>query len=195
MRISEISRKTNETEIKLKLNLDGKGSYIINTGCGFLNHMLELFAKHGNFDLEIICNGDIDVDYHHTVEDVGIVMGEAFKKAVGDKRGIYRYGNMLLPMDEALVMCAIDISGRGFLGYNVEIKQEKVGNFDTQLVKEFFLAFARSMELTLHFNMLAGENAHHIIEACYKGFGRAMKKAIAIDNENRDSIPSTKGVI
>ena len=195
MRTWEIMRVTNETDIKLKLNVDGVGKYNNDTGCGFLNHMLDLFAKHGSFDLEVACKGDVEVDDHHTVEDIGIALGEAFSKALGEKRGIARYGKMLLPMDEALVLCAVDVSGRSYLGFDVEFSTEKVGDFDTQLAKEFFLALTRSMGATLHFKMLAGENSHHIMEACFKGFGRALREAVAIDEKHKYEIPSTKGTL
>ncbi len=195
MRTSEVNRKTNETDIKLKLNIDGTGKYKNDTGCGFLNHMLDLFAKHGRFDLEIVCNGDTDVDDHHTVEDVGIVLGEAFVKALSDKKGITRYGSLTLPMDEALILCSLDISGRNFLGYDVKIPTEKVGTFDTELAKEFMLALSRSMGLTLHIKMLAGENSHHIIEAIFKGLGRTLRTAVSIEEDYKDEIPSTKGVL
>lgn len=195
MRTSEIIRKTNETDINLKLNIDGTGKYKNDTGCGFLNHMLDLFARHGRFDLEIICKGDVAVDDHHTVEDIGIALGEAFTKALGDKRGITRYGSMILPMDEALILCSLDISGRSFLGFDVEIPAQKVGTFDTELTKEFMLALTRSMGLTLHIKMLEGENSHHIIEAIFKALGRALKAAVVIEEDYKDEIPSTKGVL
>lgn len=195
MRTSEINRKTNETDVKLKLNIDGTGKYKNDTGCGFLNHMLDLFAKHGRFDLEVVCRGDVEVDDHHTVEDVGIVLGEAFVKALGDKKGITRYGSLILPMDEALVLCSLDISGRNFLGYDVKIPAEKVGTFDTELAKEFMLALSRSMGLTLHIKMLEGENSHHIIEAIFKGLGRALRNAVFIDVTCKDELPTTKGVL
>ncbi len=195
MRTSEVNRKTNETDIKLKLNIDGTGKYKNNTGCGFLNHMLDLFAKHGRFDLEIVCNGDREVDDHHTVEDVGIVLGEAFVKALGDKKGITRYGSLILPMDEALILCSLDISNRNFLGYDVKIPTEKVGTFDTELAKEFMLALSRSMGLTLHIKMLEGDNSHHIIEAIFKGLGRALRTAVSIEEAYKNEIPSTKGVL
>lgn len=195
MRTSEIIRKTNETDIKLKLNIDGTGKYNNDTGCGFLNHMLDLFSKHGRFDLEIVCKGDVDVDDHHTVEDIGIALGEAFAKAIGDKRGIARYGSMMLPMDEALILCSLDISGRSFLGFDVKIPASKVGNFDTELVKEFMLALTRSLGLTLHVKMFEGENSHHIIEAIFKALGRALKTAVSIEEAYKDEIPSTKGVL
>lgn len=195
MRTVETERITNETNIRLKLSLDGNGAYSVDTGCGFLNHMLELFARHGGFDLDLKCRGDVEVDDHHTVEDVGIALGQSFAKALGDKRGIGRYGNMLLPMDEALVLCALDISGRGFLRYQVSLPTEKIGTFDTQLVEEFFAAFCRSMGLTLHLNQMAGQNSHHIAEACFKGFGRALSQACSIDEKRKFDIPSTKGVL
>lgn len=193
MRIAKINRKTKETDITLVLNLDGKGESAINTGCGFLDHMLELFAKHGNFDLALTCSGDVQVDYHHTVEDVGIVLGRAIKEALGDKRGIIRYGSLALPMDEALILAAIDLSGRSYLNDQLKIIPYKVGTFDTELVKEFFLAFTRAAECNLHLVQLAGENAHHIIEGAFKAFARAMRQAVMIDELNPNAIPSTKG--
>lgn len=195
MRQAEITRKTAETDITLVLNLDGKGNSKIDTGCGFMNHMLTLFAKHGNFDLEVSCKGDTDVDFHHTVEDIGIVLGKAVKQALGDKIGIFRYGSFLLPMDEALIETATDISGRSYLAFGLEIPTEKVGDFDTELVWEFFAAFVRSSETTLHIRRLAGNNSHHIIEGAFKSFARALKQAVKIDPENSDLLPSTKGVI
>lgn len=193
MRISEEIRETSETAIKLKLNLDGSGGYDNDTGCGFLNHMLDLFAKHGGFDLQITCRGDVEVDDHHTTEDIGIALGDAFRQAIGDKRGIRRYGQIMLPMDEALILCALDISGRSCLVFDVCIPAQKVGTFDTELVKEFLLAFCRACGLTLHIKQLAGENSHHIIEAIFKGLGRALKEAVSIDERFQDDIPSTKG--
>lgn len=195
MRTVEAERITNETDIRLKLSVDGQGAYSVDTGCGFLNHMLELFTRHGGFNLELSCRGDVEVDDHHTVEDVGIALGQAFAKALGDKRGITRYGSMLLPMDEALILCALDISGRAFLDYQVSLPTEKIGTFDTQLVEEFFAAFSRSLGLTLHLNQMAGTNSHHIAEACFKGFGRALAQACAIDEKRKFDIPSTKGVL
>ena len=195
MRTCEINRKTGETDISLALNIDGKGTYDIDTGCGFLNHMLELFTRHGRFDLTVKCNGDTHVDDHHTVEDIGIALGQAFKTALGDKKGISRYGNMMLPMDETLILCALDISGRAYLNFDVEIPTEKVGTFDTELVKEFMMAFSRELGLTLHFVMMAGENSHHIIEAIYKALARALGQAVKIDEEYKDEIPSTKGML
>ena len=195
MRTAEITRKTNETDITLKLNLDGTGKYINDTGCGFLNHMLDLFSKHGRFDMEVICRGDVNVDDHHTVEDVGIALGEAFTKALGDKKGIARYGSMILPMDESLILCSLDISARSLLVFDVKIPAKKVGTFDTELTKEFMAALTRSMGLTLHIKMLEGENSHHIIEAIFKGLGRALQKAVAIEEAYKDEIPSTKGML
>lgn len=195
MRTSQISRKTNETDIELSLDLDGTGTFEINTGCGFLNHMMELFSRHGRFDLSLKCKGDSHVDDHHTVEDIGISLGQAFKEALGTKQGISRYGNMMLPMDETLVLCALDISGRAYLNFDIEIPTQKVGTFDTELVKEFMTAFSREMGLTLHFKMMAGENSHHIIEAVFKSLARALKQAVSIDRNYADEIPSTKGVL
>lgn len=195
MRRKKIVRDTKETKIVLALEIDGSGAYEINTGCGFLNHMMELFTRHGRFDIALDCKGDTDVDYHHTTEDIGIALGAAFKEALGDKKGIYRYGSMLLPMDEALVLCAVDISGRASVNFDVEIPTQKVGDFDTELVKEFITAMAREMGLTVHFKMLAGENTHHIIEAVFKSLGRALRAACAIEEEYADEIPSTKGVL
>lgn len=195
MRRKRIERNTKETQIVLALEIDGTGAYEINTGCGFLDHMLELFARHGRFDLAIECRGDTQVDYHHTAEDIGISLGTAFKEALGDKRGIYRYGQFLLPMDEALVMCALDISGRSFVNFDVQIPTQKVGDFDTELVKEFIMALSREMGLTIHFKHMAGENSHHIIEAVFKGMAKALRAACAIEEEFADEIPSTKGVL
>ncbi len=195
MRAAQIERRTNETDIRLELCLEGKGRYQVDTGCGFLDHMLELFARHGRFDLSVHCNGDTRVDCHHTVEDVGIALGQAFAKALGDKRGITRYGSFLLPMDEALSLVAVDLSGRGMLTMNVSIPSPRVGEFDTELVKEFFVAFAREAGATLHLRGFCGENTHHVIESLFKGFGRAMKQAVAIDIDCADEIPSTKGTL
>lgn len=195
MRNSVIERKTAETEINLTLNLDGEGVSKIDTGCGFLNHMLTLFARHGNFDLTVYCKGDIDVDYHHTAEDIGICLGEAFKNALGDMKGITRYAHTILPMDESLILSAVDISGRSFLSFNAEIPTEKVGDFDTELVREFFEAFVRKAEITLHIKRIDGYNSHHIIEGIYKSVARSLKAAVAIDEKNKDKIPSTKGVL
>lgn len=195
MRTSQIHRKTGETDIQLSLNIDGRGTYNIDTGCGFLNHMLELFARHGRFDLSLKCSGDSHVDDHHTTEDIGISLGQAFREALGNKRGILRYGSMMLPMDETLILCALDISGRAYLNFDVQIPTEKVGSFDTELTKEFMTALTREMGLTLHFKMLAGENSHHIIEAVFKALARALAQAAAISEEYADEIPSTKGVL
>ncbi|TDP57324.1 imidazoleglycerol-phosphate dehydratase HisB [Aminicella lysinilytica] len=195
MRRSRIDRKTSETDIRLALTIEGTGRSEIDTGCGFMDHMLELFARHGRFDLFIQCDGDTGVDYHHSVEDIGIALGQAFVDALDDKKGIVRYADMVLPMDEALMLCAVDISGRGCLGFHVEMPTEKVGNMDTELVKEFFLAFTRNADVTLHFRELAGENTHHIIEAMFKAFGRVMSGACAIDEKFSEEIPSTKGVL
>lgn len=195
MRNSHIKRKTAETDIKLSLALDGKGSSTVQTGCGFLDHMLTLFAKHGRFDLQVECKGDTFVDYHHTVEDVGICLGQAFLNALGDKKGIVRYGNFILPMDEALILTAVDLSGRSFLVKELDIKANKVGDFDTELVEEFLLAFTRSANCTLHVRQLSGSNAHHIIEGVFKSLARSLKSAVAIDQSAKDEIPSTKGVL
>lgn len=193
MRTAEITRNTAETNISLKVNLDGTGKTEVGTGVGFLNHMLTLFAAHGKFDLEVRCVGDTDVDDHHSVEDVGICLGQAFRQALGDKRGITRYGSFLLPMDEALILAAVDISGRSSLNDALEIPTEKIGRFDTELVEEFFLGFTRSCPMSLHLRKLAGTNSHHIVEGAFKAFGRAMKAAVALDGT--DKIPSTKGVL
>jgi imidazoleglycerol-phosphate dehydratase len=195
MRTSELKRTTAETGISLALNLDGTGRSEIETGCGFLDHMLTLFAKHGRFDLNITCQGDTYVDDHHTVEDIGISLGKAFKEALGEKRGIVRYGSTCLPMDESLILSAVDLSGRGFLGYGLEIPTEKVGSFDTELVEEFWLGFIRNAECTLHIRQLAGTNSHHIIEGTFKSVARSLKAAVAIDMAYADEIPSTKGVL
>ena len=195
MRTSEIKRATAETDISLTLNLDGTGCSEIETGCGFLDHMLTLFAKHGRFDLSISCQGDTYVDDHHTVEDIGISLGKAFKEALGDKKGITRYGSTVLPMDESLILSAVDLSGRGYLGYSLEIPTEKVGTFDTELVEEFWLGFIRNAECTLHIRQLAGTNSHHIIEGTFKSVARSLKAAVAIDAAFADEVPSTKGVL
>lgn len=195
MRESTLARDTRETQIKLSVNLDGNGRCEINTGCGFLNHMLELFAHHGDFDLNIQCSGDTQVDDHHTVEDIGITLGQAFSAALGEKRGINRYGQFLLPMDETLVLCAVDLSGRDFLGWNVQLPAAKVGNFDTELAKEFWLGFVRNCPGSIHIHQMAGENTHHILEAVFKGMGRALKEAVALDPKHVGEIPSTKGVL
>ena len=195
MRTAQIDRKTAETDISLMLALDGKGISEIQTGCGFLDHMLTLFAKHGRFDLRVCCAGDTYVDDHHTVEDVGIALGQAFAKALGDKRGICRYGNMILPMDEALILSAVDISARSYLNYELNIPTEKVGSFDTELVEEFWLGFVRNCNCTLHITRLAGSNSHHIIEGAFKSVARSMRAAVSIDAAFADDILSTKGVL
>ena len=194
-RTASIQRKTAETDITLSLNLDGTGKSEIQTGVGFLDHMLTLLAKHGRFDLEVFCHGDTQVDDHHSVEDIGIVLGQAFAHALGDKRGITRYGSCLLPMDEALVLAAVDLSGRDTLRYGLNIPTQKVGTFDTELVEEFFLAFVRNAGVTLHLRQLDGTNSHHIIEAAFKGFGRALAQAVAMDPRSAGEVPSTKGVL
>lgn len=194
-RAYSIGRKTAETEIALTLDLDGTGVSRIDTGVGFLDHMLTLFAKHGGFDLDVRCKGDTDVDDHHSVEDIGICLGQAFAQCLGDKKGIRRYGSFLLPMDEALVLVAVDLSGRDTLRYGLTIPTEKVGTFDTELVEEFFLAFVRNAGITLHLRQLDGTNSHHIIEAAFKGLGRALGIAVAIDPKRAGEIPSTKGVL
>ncbi len=188
-------RETAETKIDLKLNLDGKGESKIESGCGFLDHMLTLFAKHGRFDLELKCEGDTWVDFHHTTEDIGITLGQAFQEALSDKCGICRYGSMLLPMDEALIMSAVDLSGRSYLAYGLEIPCEKVGDFDTELVEEFWLGFTRAAGCTLHIRQLAGVNSHHIIEGAFKSVARSLRMAVSIDEDAKDEIPSTKGVL
>ncbi len=195
MRNAAISRKTTETAVELTLELDGTGQYAGQLDCGFLDHMLSLMIRHGRLNLQVSCQGDTRVDDHHTVEDVGITLGLAIKEALGAKRGITRYGSQLLPMDEALCMVAVDISGRAYLGFDVPLHARKVGSFDTELVKEFFLALTRAAEITLHIRKLAGENTHHIIEGVFKGFGRALRQAVAVEEAFADEIPSTKGSI
>ena len=192
---AEILRNTAETQITLKLDLDGKGTAFVDTGIGFLDHMLTLFARHGNFDLEVTCKGDLNVDFHHSTEDIGICLGMAFSQALGNMSGITRYGNIILPMDEALILCAADISGRSYLSYELSIPAEKVGTFDTELTEEFFLAFTRKAGMTLHLRQLAGTNSHHIIEGAFKAFGRTMKQAVSHDASQEGRIPSTKGVL
>lgn len=195
MRSAIINRKTKETDIFLSLNLDGTGKSNINTGCGFLNHMLTLFASHGRFDLDVICKGDIDVDFHHSAEDIGICLGQAFEQALGSKKGIYRYGSFILPMDETLILTAVDISGRCCLCYDLDIPTQKIGSFDTELVEEFFYAFVRNCQMSLHIRKLDGKNSHHIVEGAFKSVARALKAAVAINPETKDEIPSTKGVL
>ena len=195
MRTSEINRKTAETDIALRLNIDGVGEYKIDTGCGFLDHMLTLFSRHARFDLTVKCAGDTNVDYHHTVEDIGIVLGKALSECLGEMRGIKRYGSFILPMDESLILTAVDISGRSYLGFKLNIPTEKVGDFDTELVREFFEAFVRNSNITLHINRLEGYNSHHIIEGAFKSVARSLKEAVAIEEKFKDEIPSTKGVL
>lgn len=195
MRTAKICRKTAETDIVLELNLDGSGISNIHTGCGFMDHMLTLFASHGRFDLNVTCEGDTYVDDHHSVEDIGICLGQAFTQALGDKRGIVRYGSFLLPMDEALIQTAADISGRTCLCYGLSIPSQKIGTFDTELVEEFFLAFTRHCPMSLHIRQLAGSNSHHIVEGCFKSAARTLKAAAGIDAVCADQIPSTKGVL
>ena len=195
MRISTINRQTSETNISLTLNLDGTGTSTVDTGCGFFDHMLTLFARHGGFDLTLTCKGDTYVDDHHTVEDVGICLGKALTEALGDKRGIKRYGDRILPMDEALILSAVDVSGRGGCFMDMSIPTEKVGTFDTQLCEEFFIALAQNGGLTLHIRQLAGRNSHHIIEGAFKSVARSLAEAVSIDDKNADKIPSTKGLL
>ena len=195
MRSVTINRKTAETDISLSLNLDGTGACQIDTGCGFMDHMLTLFAHHSGFDLSVTCKGDTDVDFHHSVEDIGIVLGDALAEALGDKKGINRYGSFILPMDEALIMTAIDISGRGHLSYGLEIPAARVGQFDTELVQEFFISLARRANITLHIRQLDGFNTHHIIEGAFKSVARSLGIAVKVDPSKADAIPSTKGVL
>ena len=195
MRKAEIQRKTNETDISLSLCLDGTGKTDLDTGIGFLDHMLDLFAKHGRMDLTVKCTGDTYVDFHHSAEDIGIVLGQAFKEAVGDKKGIKRYGNMILPMDETLILASLDISGRAYLKYGLEIPTEKVGEMDTELIEEFFISFVRNADITLHIKQLDGTNSHHIIEGAFKAVARAIREAVSIDEKTKDEIPSSKGLL
>ena len=195
MRQAEIIRKTGETDIRVKLDLDGNGSCRIDTGVGFLDHMLELFARHGRFDLEVLCKGDTRVDDHHSTEDIGIALGQAFDRALGEKKGILRYGQMILPMDESLILSAVDLSGRGLLVYDLRIPTEKVGTFDTELTEEFFRALAHNARCTLHIRQLTGSNSHHIIEGAFKSVARSLRAAVKIDPECAGEIPSTKGVL
>lgn len=195
MRQAEINRKTGETDIRVRLELDGTGKSEIDSGIGFLDHMLTLLARHGRFDLTVRCKGDTRVDDHHSTEDIGIALGEAFDRALGDKRGIVRYGSTLLPMDEALILSAVDLSGRGMLVWDLQIPAEKVGTFDTELAEEFFIAFARNARCTLHLKQMAGKNSHHIIEGAFKSVARSLRTAAAIDPECEGEIPSTKGVL
>ncbi len=195
MRTATINRTTAETDISLTLNLDGQGQSQVDSGCGFLDHMLTLFARHGGFDLTVACKGDTQVDYHHTAEDIGICLGAAFKQALGDKKGIVRYGHMILPMDEALILTAADLSGRSHLTCELQIPTEKVGDFDTELVEEFWTAFVRSAEITLHIRQFSGSNSHHIIEGAFKSVARSLRQAVGIDARFADALPSTKGVL
>ena len=195
MRCASVTRNTKETQIEMTLTLDGKGTAQVQTGCGFLDHMLELFARHGRFDLTVQCIGDLQVDAHHTVEDCGIALGRCFSQALGEMRGINRYGSMILPMDETLMLCAADLSGRPYLGWQVTLPAEQIGNFDTELGKEFWLAFVRNCPSTLHFKQMAGENTHHNLEACFKGMARALRQAVAMEAGFENEIPSTKGTL
>jgi imidazoleglycerol-phosphate dehydratase len=195
MRQAQINRTTGETDIQINLDLDGKGIGSIDTGVGFLDHMLMLFAKHGRFDLQVQCKGDTNVDDHHSVEDIGIALGQAFSMALGDKKGITRYGSMLLPMDESLILSAVDLSGRGLLVYELQIPTEKVGTFDTELTEEFFRALAHNGGMTLHLKQISGKNSHHIIEGAFKSIARSLKAAVAIDLAMENEVPSTKGVL
>lgn len=195
MRTAELARKTNETDIYLKLNLDGSGKSEIDTGCGFLDHMLTLLTRHARFDMTVKCVGDTNVDYHHTTEDIAIVLGKVFKEALGDMKGITRYGSMLLPMDETLILSAVDISGRSHLLFDLQIPAEKVGDFDTELCEEFFISFVRNADVTLHLKQLEGKNSHHIIEAAFKSVAYSLKFAVKINEETKNEIPSTKGVL
>ena len=195
MREYQINRKTKETDILLSLCIDGSGKSEIDTGCGFLDHMLTLFAAHGKFDLTVTCKGDTNVDDHHSAEDIGICLGKAFDKALGDKRGIIRYGSMILPMDEALILSAVDLSGRSCLCYDMPIRAKKIGTFDTELLEEFWVSFVRNCPMSLHIRMMAGKNSHHIAEGSFKSVARALRQACSIDPSNADDIPSTKGVL
>ena len=195
MRTATINRKTGETEIALTLNLDGTGASEICTGCGFLDHMLTLFARHARFDLTLTCKGDTEVDDHHSVEDIGICLGQAFRRAIGDCKGIVRYGSMILPMDEALILTAVDISGRDCLVYALSIPTEKIGTFDTELIEEFLTAFVRNAAITLHVKQLDGKNSHHIAEGAFKSLARSLRAAVSIDSAAANEIPSTKGVL
>jgi len=195
MRTYSLERTTAETDIKLALNIDGSGKSQVDTGCGFLDHMLTLFAKHSRFDLDITCKGDTQVDYHHTAEDIAIVLGDALSKCIGDAKGICRYGDIILPMDEALILCAVDAGGRACLNYKLAIPTEKVGDFDTELVEEFMAAFTRSAKINLHLKQLDGTNSHHIIEGAFKALARVLRNAVSIDEKFKDEIPSTKGIL
>ena len=195
MKKAEINRKTKETDVRLTLVLDGKGNANVDTGCGFLDHMLTLFASHGRFDLTLTCKGDTNVDDHHTVEDIGIALGQAFSQALGDKKGIARYGFAITPMDEALILTAVDFSGRDYLAYDVDVRAKKLGSFDTELAEEFWYGFVRNAGCTLHIKKLAGKNSHHILEGSFKSAARALRQAVGEDSAYKDEIPSTKGVL
>ncbi len=195
MRTYSTERKTAETDIKLSLNIDGMGKSQVDTGCGFLDHMLTLFAKHSGFDLDVKCKGDTQVDYHHTAEDIAIVLGDALFRCIGDAKGIKRYGHIILPMDESLILCAVDAGGRACLNYKLSIPTEKVGDFDTELVEEFMTAFTRSAKINLHLKQLDGTNSHHIIEGAFKALARSLRNAVSIDEKFKDEIPSTKGIL
>ncbi len=195
MRSYEIKRKTNETDITVAINLDGKGESKISSGNGFMDHMLTLFAKHANFNLTVDCKGDTEVDFHHSAEDIGISLGKAFKQALGDMKGITRYGDIILPMDEALILAAVDVSGRSHLSFELPLPSSRVGDFDTELCEEFFLAFTKNADITLHILELDGSNTHHIIEGTFKAVARVLRKAVKIDLDNADTVPSTKGVL
>ncbi|MFV0394393.1 MAG: imidazoleglycerol-phosphate dehydratase HisB [Coprobacillaceae bacterium] len=195
MRNSKLQRDTKETKIELQIELDGTGKANINTGVGFMDHMLTLLAFHGDFDLVVKCNGDLEVDSHHTIEDIGIALGHCVKEALGDKRGIARYGDFTIPMDETLIRTTLDISGRPFLVYNVELPMEMLGNYETEMTEEFFRSFAFNAGITLHINELYGKNTHHIIEGCFKSLGRALKQAITIDESQKDKVMSSKGML
>lgn len=195
MREYQINRKTKETDITLSLSLDGKGESKIDSGCGFLDHMLTLFASHGGFDLTLTCKGDVEVDDHHSVEDIGICLGQAFSKALGDKRGICRYGSMILPMDETLILAAVDLSGRSHLAFDLPIRAKKIGTFDTELIEEFFVSLVRNCPMALHIKLLSGKNSHHIAEGAFKAVARALRGAVSIDPKGADTVPSTKGVL
>ena len=195
MRTAQIDRNTNETHIQLSLNLDGKGESTIQSGVGFLDHMLTLLARHGRMDLKVTCQGDTWVDDHHSVEDIGIALGQAFAQALGDKRGIRRYASLCLPMDETLILCAVDLSGRGGYYEDLEVPTEKIGAFDTQLVYEFMEAFAVNAKVTLHLRKLSGRNSHHIVEGAFKALGRVLREAVSVDEPFKNEIPSTKGML
>ena len=195
MRKSELNRETAETKISVSLNIDGTGKFEISTGCAFFDHMLEQLSKHSKFDIIVNCKGDTEVDYHHTVEDVGIILGKAFSEALGDKRGIKRYGDVILPMDESLVLCAADVSGRSYLSFDVDFPTQKIGDFDTELVEEFFMGFTRNSDITLHLKKISGTNSHHIAECVFKAFARTLREATSVDASFKNEIPSTKGVL